>query len=475
MQTLQIVALIVNLAAGAGPARTWTDSTGTFSVEAELATVQQGKVQLRKTDGSTVTVPVAQLSEPDRRYLASLKAPDGDAATPAARPENDAGQPSTSKTPRGSEKGRASLRAGPAALATALSRPTNAAFAHTPLADAIESLKDQHHVEIQIDRKGLADIGIRPDTPITFTSGKRETLQSALEKMFEATKLQWLLHNEVILITTPERADRWQETRVNKVLRGSDADAMIRQITSQIAPRSWDSVGGPGAVAPWLPPGGLLAVVITQTQKTHRLLEQSFAGVLRRIDPSEARPTRRKGRPVAGPAARLSRPVECDFGNTPLREVAADLSAKQMLRIRLDEYALKAIGLTPETPVTLHVRGISLRSVLSLITENFGSAWVVTRDGVDITSPKVAETNLTSALYDVHDLVPILRAPGIRDPDMLVQIVSSTIAPTTWKTVGGPGTIVASQGGAVLQVTQNCRVHEEIEHVLLALRLASRP
>ena len=56
-------------------ARTWTDNTGTYSVEAELVEVQGDKVVLRKVSGSVITVPVARLSETDRRYLQSLAEP----------------------------------------------------------------------------------------------------------------------------------------------------------------------------------------------------------------------------------------------------------------------------------------------------------------------------------------------------------------------------------------------------------------
>jgi hypothetical protein len=53
-------------------ARKWTDSSGKFSVEAELVEVKGDKVVLKKTDGKTVTLPVARLSETDQRHLQLL-------------------------------------------------------------------------------------------------------------------------------------------------------------------------------------------------------------------------------------------------------------------------------------------------------------------------------------------------------------------------------------------------------------------
>lgn len=76
-------------------ARQWTDSTGKFSVEAELVEVQDGKVLLKKTSDSTViTVPVARLSEADRRYLQSISQPDAkksDKSNDPASSKNGAG------------------------------------------------------------------------------------------------------------------------------------------------------------------------------------------------------------------------------------------------------------------------------------------------------------------------------------------------------------------------------------------------
>lgn len=50
--------------------RTWTDTTGGFSVEAEFAGAGFGKVKLRKRDGSQISVRLDRLSEADRQWIA---------------------------------------------------------------------------------------------------------------------------------------------------------------------------------------------------------------------------------------------------------------------------------------------------------------------------------------------------------------------------------------------------------------------
>jgi hypothetical protein len=49
--------------------RTWTDTTGRFTMEAALADRSSATVVLRKRDGTTSSIPVDRLSEQDRAYL----------------------------------------------------------------------------------------------------------------------------------------------------------------------------------------------------------------------------------------------------------------------------------------------------------------------------------------------------------------------------------------------------------------------
>jgi len=66
-------------------AREWTDSTGKFSVEAELVEVQGEKVILKKADGSVLAVAIARLSEADQQYV-TTHAGSSKTAPPQAEP-----------------------------------------------------------------------------------------------------------------------------------------------------------------------------------------------------------------------------------------------------------------------------------------------------------------------------------------------------------------------------------------------------
>jgi len=68
--------------------RTWTDTSGRYTIEADLVEIKDGKAVLKKADGEVVAVPIDRLSRDDRQYLASLRQPDSAAApTPPVSPE----------------------------------------------------------------------------------------------------------------------------------------------------------------------------------------------------------------------------------------------------------------------------------------------------------------------------------------------------------------------------------------------------
>jgi thiol-disulfide isomerase/thioredoxin len=72
---LVLLGAIVALAPGAGSqTRTWSDTTGKFSIEAEFVEVKAGKAVLKKADGSEVEVPLTKLSQADRDFIEAQQA-----------------------------------------------------------------------------------------------------------------------------------------------------------------------------------------------------------------------------------------------------------------------------------------------------------------------------------------------------------------------------------------------------------------
>ena len=55
--------------AGQPRIRAWTDRSGEHQTEASLVDSQDGKVTLKKKDGTTITVPLDSLSDADQEYV----------------------------------------------------------------------------------------------------------------------------------------------------------------------------------------------------------------------------------------------------------------------------------------------------------------------------------------------------------------------------------------------------------------------
>jgi len=182
--------------------------------------------------------------------------------------------PSDSQSDEWSELPRPSE--GEKRIRAALQSPTQLVFNETPLHEAVDYLKKYHHIEIQLDRKSLDDLGITGDTPITVNL-KGLSLRSALRLILKEHGLTYVIEDEVLLITTPEEAENRLATKVYPVAdlvlpphaskeTQADFDSLINAIKSTIRPQSWDETGGVGSIEPF---ENNLSLTVSQTQEVH--------------------------------------------------------------------------------------------------------------------------------------------------------------------------------------------------------------
>lgn len=102
-------------------------------------------------------------------------------------------------------------------IEAALGEKTEVDFVDTPLSDMIDYLKTKHKIQIQLDKKSLADAGVAEDTPIT-RSLRGTTLASALDLILGDFDLAFVPHDEVLLITSRSRAARLVSIKVYPVV-----------------------------------------------------------------------------------------------------------------------------------------------------------------------------------------------------------------------------------------------------------------
>jgi hypothetical protein len=91
-------------------------------------------------------------------------------------------------------------------LAIKLAEPTLIEFVETPLQDLATYLEDYHRTEIRLDRRGLDEVGVKLDSPITKTV-RGKPLSEGLREILEAKGLKCGMHYGVLMITNEARGD----------------------------------------------------------------------------------------------------------------------------------------------------------------------------------------------------------------------------------------------------------------------------
>jgi hypothetical protein len=106
--------------------------------------------------------------------------------------------------------------AGEAKINQALKETVSIDFQNEPLADAIDYLKTRAGIEIQFDNQALNDAAIGPSSPVT-RSAHGIRLRSALRLLLDDLGLTWIVRDDVLMITSKERADEAVTTRAYDV------------------------------------------------------------------------------------------------------------------------------------------------------------------------------------------------------------------------------------------------------------------
>ncbi len=171
----------------------------------------------------------------------------------------------------------------------------------------------------------------------------------------------------------------------------------------------------------------------------------------------------------------LSKPTDIDFEEKPLKDVIEKIAQTSGIQIQFDEKALNEAAIDTNTPVTKHLRGISLRSVLRLILRPLQLTYDIRNGVLLITSQSEAENHLVVRIYPVRDLVSPPDEPNAPfdhlDFDPLIDLINAVVAPPSWDTVGGPASGNVLPPG-LLAFSQTIEVHDEIAALLDGLRKA---
>lgn len=226
---------------------------------------------------------------------------------------------------------------------------------------------------------------------------------------------------------------------------------------------------------------------------------------------------------------KLAKHISADFVETPLHDVLAYVADATEVETYINHKVLEEVAVPADTAITIHLKKVRADMLLDLALQQAGELDYVIRDGiVIITSAESLELASEVRAYPIADLLRLHSGRGIAKetgassegasggygagpgseggagygsaggmpggagmaaggygggmggpvvvnqtpfpPDVaqLIEVVTQTVAPDSWSSMGGHGTI--TYYGNMLIVRQNERTHREIEKVLKLLR-----
>ncbi len=187
-----------------------------------------------------------------------------------------------------------------------------------------------------------------------------------------------------------------------------------------------------------------------------------------------APPVRRTGGEAIEEA--LKQPIDCDFVETPLKDMVDYFKDVVHIEICLDDSGFKEAGIDEATPVTCNFRGLRFEKVLNFVLDSVRLKWTIHDDVLYITSPTKLESDVLfeTRVYDAADLVVYQDENGKKFDDYapLTDVITATIDAKTWLDNGGEGTIQGQSLGTakVLVVTHRWDVHKKIAALLAEVR-----
>lgn len=171
----------------------------------------------------------------------------------------------------------------------ALDNQTSVSFRDTPMHDVLSFMQQQHQINLVIDRSSIEQAGIARDQVVSLElSGIR--LRTALRIILSEFKLDFVVRDDALFVTSALRAEQWLTTRtypVRDLIYGhGDSWEQLMTAVEAAAGTEWKSADNRtgGSMAP-VPEVG--ALVVTQNDRGHEAVVD-LLNSLRRADQIDA-------------------------------------------------------------------------------------------------------------------------------------------------------------------------------------------
>jgi hypothetical protein len=197
--------------------------------------------------------------------------------------------------------------------------------------------------------------------------------------------------------------------------------------------------------------------------------------------------------------AKLEAHTDAEFQEIPLKDMLGHLAAAAKVQVYVDRLPLDDQGIDAATaPITINLKDVPAEMVLRLVLRQHGLAYMLDHGVVIVTTPEVVQNDLEIEVYSIGDLVqpggqPVALTavaggqsvapsfpPGAGEiaaaiaarPDAteLMDLITSTVDPTSWEQVGGPARM--REYRRTLVIAQTYQGHRKVKTLLEGLRQA---
>ena len=165
----------------------------------------------------------------------------------------------------------------------------------------------------------------------------------------------------------------------------------------------------------------------------------------------------------------LKKKTSIDIEDGTLLDAIRQLQETAGVNIAVDTRALEEEGVSTDARVSIHVAGVSLRSVLKLLLTEHNLAIQIEDEVLKVTSKQRAGGRQTVVAYRVGEFVD-QSSDDQAGFDELITLITTVVEPDSWQEVGGNGSVAANLPTGALVVRQTQDVHEQIQQLLSALR-----
>jgi hypothetical protein len=146
------------------------------------------------------------------------------------------------------------------------------------------------------------------------------------------------------------------------------------------------------------------------------------------------------------------------FRNSRFEDVIDYLQTVTGLRIIVVKTALEEASVTYDSPVTLQVNGVTVRSLLRKVLGDLGLAYVIKDEAIQVVTAQQTRETLVIRVHYIGELLGGDELTRRIQAAQLIDLITQTIDPQSWATHGGPGKILYDDLRRALVIKQSAEL-----------------